>query len=106
LLVHKYHLSAIEAVIKVSYENKIPLFPGEGDSVERGGVATAGVDYYKLGEQTGKQALKILEGHNIREIPIETQKEMSVIINTKAAEIVDIDLPKELLEKAVEIIDE
>lgn len=99
-------VSALEAVVKVSYDNKIPMFPGEGDSVARGGVATAGVDYYKLGEQTGQQALKILKGAKAADVPIETQTEMSVIVNLKAAKVVGIEIPQAVLDQAVEIIEE
>lgn len=99
-------VSALEAVVKVSYENKIPMFPGEGDSVARGGVATAGVDYYKLGQQTGEKALQILGGTAPADIPVETQKEMSVIVNLKAAQEVGIEIPQEVLDQAIEVIQE
>lgn len=98
-------VSALEAVVKVSYENQIPMFPGEGDSVVRGGVATAGVDYYKLGRQTGEQALKILAGADPAGIPIETQKELGVIVNLDAAKKVGIEIPQSILDQAVEIIE-
>ncbi|NLL18205.1 MAG: ABC transporter substrate-binding protein [Clostridia bacterium] len=99
-------VSALEAVVKVSYDNQIPMFPGEGDSVVRGGIATAGVNYYRLGRQTGEQALKILAGVNPAEIPVETQTEMSVIVNLKAAETVGIEIPQSVIDQAIEIIEE
>lgn len=98
-------VSALEAVVKVSYENQLPMFPGEGDSVARGGVATTGVDYYKLGRQTGEQALKILAGANPAEVPIETQKDLAVIVNLDAAKQVGIEIPQSILDQAVEIIE-
>jgi len=98
-------VSALEAVVKVSYENGIPMFPGEGDSVNRGGVATVGVDYYKLGRQTGEQALKILAGAKPADIPVETQKDLAVIVNLTAAEKVGIEIPQSILDQAVEIIE-
>lgn len=97
-------VSGIEAVVKVCNEEKIPLFPAEGDSVSRGGVAAAGVDYYKLGLQTGAQALKIIEGVSPSDIPLEVQKEVSVVVNLKAAAAVDLEIPKSVLERAVDII--
>lgn len=99
-------VSALEAVVKVSYDNKIPMFPGEGDSVARGGVATAGVDYYKLGQQTGEKALQILNGTAPADIPVETQKDMSVIVNLKAAQEVGIEVPQAVLDQAIEVIQE
>lgn len=99
-------VSAIEAVVKVCNEEKIPLFPAEGDSVSRGGLATAGVDYYQLGKQTGMQALQIINGAKPRDIPVEIQSEISVIVNLNAAEIVGIDIPDSVLERAVTAITE
>lgn len=99
-------VAAIDAVVKVSYEEQIPLFPAEGDSVAKGGVATAGVNYYQLGEQTGRQAVRILQGASPAEIAVETQPEKSVIVNLLAAEKVGIVIPTAILEQAVTIIEE
>ncbi len=98
-------ISAFEAVVKVCNEEKIPLFPGDGDSVARGGVATAGIDYYALGEMTGEQALKILDGTKPGDIPVGLQEETSVIVNLKAAEIMGVHIPKAVLDTAVDIIE-
>lgn len=98
-------VSALEAVVKVSYENRIPMFPGEGDSVARGGVATVGVDYYRLGRQTGEQALKVLAGAEPAEIPVETQADLGVIVNLSAAAQVGIEIPQSILDQTVEIIE-
>ncbi len=52
-------VSAIASVIKVAEENNIPIIAGEENSVEEGGaLATVGIDYQKLGYQTGKMAAK------------------------------------------------
>lgn len=93
-------VQAIEAVVKVSHEEKIPLFPAEGDSVARGGVATAGVDYYHLGQKTGRQALKIIAGEDPATIPITMQKDTTVLVNPQAAEIVGILIPDSIQEQA------
>lgn len=98
-------VSAVEAVVKVALDNKILLVSAEKDSVVRGTVATIGLDYYKLGRQTGEMALKILkQGTNPQDMPVESQKEKSIIINVKAAEALGITIPETVLEKAQEII--
>ncbi len=99
-------VSALEAVIKVSYENDIPMFPGEGDSVRRGGLATVGVDYYKLGRQTGEKALQILQGANPAEIPIDVQSDFSITVNLKAAKEMNVTVPQSVLDRASELIEE
>ncbi|MBC7344781.1 MAG: ABC transporter substrate-binding protein, partial [Clostridia bacterium] len=94
-------VSALPSVISVCEEHDIPLIVGEADSVERGGLATYGIDYYKLGRQTGEMALKILkEGAKPAEMPVESQKEYTLTINLKAAQAMGVEVPEDLLAKA------
>ena len=58
-------------VASVTDEAKIPVICGENGMVAGGGLATLGIDYYKLGEQTGKMAAKILNGEDPATMPIE-----------------------------------
>lgn len=98
-------VSALEAVIQVAQKNKILLVSTEKDSVYRGTVATIGLDYYKLGRQTGEMALKILSGKaKPQEMPVESQNQKDIIINLKAAKALDITIPQSLLDKAAEIV--
>ncbi|MBT8354245.1 MAG: ABC transporter substrate-binding protein, partial [Desulfofustis sp.] len=46
-------VAALESVIKVGTQNKLPIFAADVASVERGVVAAMGFDYYKHGYQTG-----------------------------------------------------
>ncbi|KJS21635.1 MAG: hypothetical protein VR72_09880 [Clostridiaceae bacterium BRH_c20a] len=98
-------VSALEAVIKVAIQNKLLLIATEKDSVMRGAVATIGLDYYKLGQQTGEMALKLLAGEAKPEnMPVESQKEIEIIVNLKAAEALGVTVPQSILDKAQEII--
>lgn len=54
--------SSIESVVKVAEENAIPVVAGEAGMVERGALATLGIDYERLGRQTAEMALRILKG--------------------------------------------
>ena len=69
-------VSALESVLKVGVQNKLPIFAADVDSVARGAVAAMGFDYYKHGVQTGVMAAKILNGQNPAEIPVEFQKDL------------------------------
>jgi putative ABC transport system substrate-binding protein len=90
----------------VAEENKILVVAGEKDSVERGAVATLGIDYYKLGQQTGEMALKIISGEaKPQDMPVESQHQTDIIINLKAAKAIGIEMPENLLHKAAEIIE-
>ena len=94
-------VSAIASVIQVSEEHLIPVIPGEENCVREGALATVGIDYFKLGYQTGKMAVKILRGEaEPATMPIEGQSEYSIVINQGAAEKLNLTLPQALLERA------
>jgi len=99
-------VSAIDSILKVAEQAKLPVVVGEGDSVKKGGLITYGLDYYQLGYQTGEMAVKILKGEaKPQDMAVETQKEMKLIINKKAAAAMGVQLPEELLKKADEVIE-
>jgi len=100
-------VEALEAVIQVAEQEQILMIVGEGDSVERGGVATFGLNYYELGYQTGKMAARILlEGADPATMPVETQDVMQLIVNEAAAERMGVTLPEEFVAKADELVTE
>ncbi|MFY9217379.1 MAG: ABC transporter substrate-binding protein, partial [Tepidanaerobacteraceae bacterium] len=94
-------VTALEAIVQVAENNSILLVSAEKDSVNRGTVATIGLDYYKLGRQTGEMALKIIAGEaKPQDMPVEVQEQNDVIINLKAAKALNVSIPKEVLDRA------
>ena len=93
-------VSALEAIVKVCNQNKIPLFVGDRDSVPRGAIAAYGLDYFLVGYEAGKKAAQILKGKNPGEIPAGQATKFTLWINLKAAKIQGVKVPKELLDKA------
>jgi len=97
---------ALESVIKVCQDNKIPLFAADVESVGRGAIAALAVDYYKLGRQTGAMAARIIEGTvRVSELPVEFQKELLLHINPKQAKKMGVDLPEAVIKKASKIVE-
>ena len=98
-------VSSIAGVLQVTEPNRIPVIAGESSVVEAGGLATIGIDYYKLGWQTGEMALRVLKGEKPQDMPIERQKDLNLVINEKAAKKLGIAIPDELKKKASKIIE-
>ena len=98
-------VSGLEALIKVCEDNRIPLFPSDDPSIEKGGIACLGFDYYDVGYQTGEMAVKILKGASAADIPVELGKKFSYTVNTKAAETYGVTIPKAILDRALTIYD-
>ena len=99
-------VSALEAVLIVGEKAKIPVFAAESESVNNGAIMTYGLDYYKLGRQTGEMAVKILKGEaNPGDLAIESQKDLELIINKKAAERFGVEIPQSVIDRADQIIE-
>lgn len=80
-------VSALDSVVGVANEQDIPLIVGEPDSLQKGGFATFGIDYYTIGYRAGEMAAEILTGEKeISELPPEYPPEIQLFINKDAAE--------------------
>ena len=88
--------SAADVVGKVVKEKKVPLVASSVDQVKTGGLASIGIDYELLGEQTGKMAAKILAGKaKPADMPVEKAHDMKLVVNKKMAKALGID-PKSI----------
>lgn len=97
--------SAMATVSKIAEEYKLPTICGEQGMVESGGLATVGIDYYKLGKQTGEMAVKILkDGANVAEMPIESLDDTNICLNIDTAEAIGYEFPQSVTDKAVYLI--
>ena len=95
--------SSMAQVVTVAEDAKIPVICGAITQVEGGGIATYGIDYYKLGYQSGEMALKILNGEaEPAAMPIEfaNEDDLALVINKGEADLIGLDIPQELLEQA------
>lgn len=90
-------VSALEPVIKVANEAKIPVIMSDTDSVDRGALGAYGFDYYKHGVQTGELVCRILKGQKPSDTPVEFQKELGLKLNQKAADILGVKFPESLV---------
>lgn len=94
-------VSALQSVLAVAEANHIPVVAGEGESVKEGALVTYGIDYYRLGYQTGEMAVRILKGEQEpKTMPVESQKDLKLYVNVTAAQRAGIELPKEWIERA------
>ena len=93
--------SAMPTLVSVTEEAKLPVICGEGGMVKAGGVATLGVDYYKLGFQAGEMAADILGGKSKpADMAIQAQKEFKAMVNVKEAEKIGLKVPEDVLKGA------
>lgn len=90
-------VSAAQSVVQAANKMRVPIISGESSVVDAGGVGTIGINYQKLGAQTGEMAVRVLKGSKPEEMPIESQNEFDLIINQEAAKAIGLELPADLI---------
>jgi putative ABC transport system substrate-binding protein len=97
-------LSGLQSIIKAANLQKIPVFVSDTDAVKLGALAALGPNQYEIGVQTGNIIANILNGKDMKKIPIEYPKNTELFINLDAAKILGIEILPELITKAKKII--
>ncbi|WP_101698236.1 ABC transporter substrate-binding protein [Clostridium minihomine] len=90
--------SNMKNVTSVTTRNKVPVVPGAVGMVTDGGTCTVGINYEKLGYQTGMMAAKVLRGEaNVGDMPIEYQETLDTHYNSVAATEMGLTIPESIL---------
>ncbi len=95
--------SAIDALVGVCNQAKIPVVGGSTSFVKSGAVASLGFDYYQVGLQTADYVEAVLNGKAISEIPVSFAKGSDLFLNLKAAESLGITLSESMLQRATNL---
>ena len=99
-------VGVLAAILEKTNDAGIPIYGSEVEQVKLGCVAAAGLDYVKLGVQTGQMAAKVLRGEAAcQDLPYETISEYGIYVNSEALDAMGIVLPDAVAQKAVESIE-
>lgn len=98
-------LSALESIIWAAKKAKVPVYVSDTDAVELGALAALGPNQYQVGIQTGQMIARVLNGKDVRTLPLEYPKKMDLYINLDAARSLGIVVPDEVIAQSQKIID-
>ena len=96
-------VQSLDIVLDQADEAGIPVFGSEVEQVIKGCAAAAGLDYVKLGYDTGLLAARVLAGENAQELPFLQITESAVYINYEACAALNIEVPSDLQESAINV---
>lgn len=100
-------VASLPVILDKAAARHIPVFGSEIEQVKIGCLAAMGLDYIKLGNQTGQMAAQVLKGEKkASEMDFQTIKEAAFYGNTKVAETLGITLPHDLTTNAAGLFTE
>jgi putative ABC transport system substrate-binding protein len=98
-------VSALESVIGVAEQNKIPFIAGDTDSVERGAVASIGFNYHDVGKETAALVVRVLKGEKPGAIAVSQASGTNLVVNRKAAKAQNVTLPEAVVSRAKKVVE-
>ena len=75
------------------------------EHVENGGLVSYGPSLVQLWRQAGNIAAKLLKGAKPTDMPVEQPTKFELVVNTRTAKAIGINLPPSLLVRADEVVD-
>ena len=97
-------VGVLGAILEKTDEAGIPVYGSEIEQMKNGCVAGAGIDYVKLGIQTGKMAAKVLTGEaTCADLPYEIIEDYDLYLNTDALDAMGIAVPDSVAAAATNV---
>lgn len=85
-------VGAMDHYLERANSLKKPVFASDPDSVDKGALATYGIDQYKLGQRTGELAVRVLNGEDPGTIPVLIVQDTFLKVNEAAIEALGLHL--------------
>jgi putative ABC transport system substrate-binding protein len=99
-------LSSLSAeIIGIAAAHRLPAIYQWKENVENGGLVSYGPSLVQLWRQAGIIAAKLLKGAKPAEMPVEQPTKFELVVNTRTAKAIGIDLSPSLLVRADEVLD-
>lgn len=87
-------------VAQVMQEHKIPYFTNDPSDIDRGGFFSVGADYYQVGVETARMAIRVINGEDPKNIPIREFVPEAIGVSLPLAARYGVTIPDEYLKKA------
>lgn len=97
--------TAMPIVSQIALKAKLPVYVTADSLVRDGGLATNGINYTTLGQETADMAVEILNGKKPGDISAKTMSKMNVYLNKDTADALGITFSEELLKQAVQVVE-
>ena len=84
--------SAMTVLSNEAIKMKKPVYAAADSLVNDGGLATVGINYTQLGEETAHMTLQVLKGESVGSIPVKIMDEGRPVVNEETAKAIGVDV--------------
>jgi putative ABC transport system substrate-binding protein len=91
---------AVGAVLKIGFENKLPVVSTDPENARDGVLAGWGINQKDTGAQAGELAARVLKGARVSDTPVERPRKYWFSINTAAAQRLGLTIPADVVKQA------
>lgn len=95
--------SAMPIVAQVANKAKIPVYVGADSMVKDGGLATYGINYTVLGQETANMVSEILKGKKPGDIAVKSMTDMNIYLNKDTANAIGVKIPDDVMKEAAQV---
>ena len=97
-------VTALEAIVQIGAQNRLPVYAGDTDSVPRGAIAALGFNYFDVGRQTGRMVVRVLKGEKPGDMPVEGVEITELFVNPGSAEKMGVTIPEAVVARAKTVV--
>jgi putative ABC transport system substrate-binding protein len=98
-------LSRITQVAALALRHRVPTIFYTREFAAAGGLASYGGDVTESHRLAGRYAGRILKGEKPGDLPVQQVTRVELIINLKSAQALGLDVPRQLIARADEVIE-
>ncbi|MDR0744861.1 MAG: ABC transporter substrate-binding protein [Holosporales bacterium] len=98
-------LAGIPCIVKICTKAKIPVYCSDTDQVANGCLAALGPNQFQIGVKAGQAIKQSRNGESIEPVQYPGSDDIELCINLKTAKQLGVQIPEELLTKAVKTVE-
>lgn len=96
--------SSMQVATDVFNKSKTPFYVSADSMVKDGGLATYGIDYTVLGNETGKMIAEVLNGADTATMAVKTMSDLQVYVNQTTADALGLEIPQDIIDGGANIL--
>ena len=96
--------SSMQVDTDVFNKSKTPFYVSADSMVKDGGLATYGIDYTVLGNETGKMIAEVLNGADTATMAVKTMSDLQVYVNQTTADALGLEIPQDIIDGGANIL--